>query len=75
MLTKLTGFDIAQVGIAHRTSKWENAPILILFNKKSDRSHFYKQKKNSHNLRAHQFKSTQLVHQDVTFARYILIKS
>ena len=34
MLTKIMGFDIIQVDVAHRTSKRENAPIMRLFNKK-----------------------------------------
>ena len=67
MLTKITGFDITQVDVAHRTSKRENAPIIILFNKKSDKTNFFKQKKKFHNLRAHQlFQSTQLVDEEVT---------
>ena len=38
MLTKITGCEITPVGIAYRTSKRENAPIIILFNKKPDRT-------------------------------------
>ena len=48
MLTKITGFDITQVVVAHRTSKRENGPIIMLFNKKSYRTNFLKQKKKFH---------------------------
>ena len=50
MLTKITDFDITQVDVAHR----QNAPIIMLFNKKSERKQF-------HSLQAHQFQSSQLV--------------
>ena len=66
-LTKITGFDITKIDIAHRTSKRKNAPITMLFNKKTYRTNFFNQKKKFHNLRAHQlFQSTQLVDEDVT---------
>ena len=62
MLTKITGFDITQVDVAHRTSKRENALIIMLFNKKSERTNLFKLKKKFHKLRAHQlFQSTQLM--------------
>ena len=38
----------------------------MLFNKKSDRTNFFKQRKEFHNLRAHQFQSSQLVDEEVT---------
>ena len=38
ILTQITDFDITQVDIAHRTSKRQNAPIIMLFNKKSERN-------------------------------------
>ena len=61
MLTKITGFDITQVDVAHRTSKRENA-LIMLFNKKSDRTNLFKLKKKFHKLQAHQlFQSTQLM--------------
>ena len=50
MLTKIKDFDIIQFDIAHRTSKRQNAPIIMLFNKKSDRTNFFKQRKKFHNL-------------------------
>ena len=52
--------------VAHRTSKRQNTPIIMLFNKKSDRTNFFKQRKKFHNLRAHQFQSSQLVDEEVT---------
>ena len=57
MLTKITGFETTQVDVAHRTFKRENIPIIMLFNKKSDRTNFFNQKKKFHNLQAHQFQS------------------
>ena len=45
MLTKITDFDITQVDLVHRRSKRQNSPIIMLFNKKSDRTNFFKQKK------------------------------
>ena len=42
LLTKITDFDITQVDAAHRTSKRQNA-LIMLFNKKSDRTNFFKQ--------------------------------
>ena len=33
MLTKITDFDITQADIAHRTSKRQNASIIMLCNK------------------------------------------
>ena len=52
--------------VAHRTSKRQNTPIIMLFNKKSDRTNFFKQRKEFHNLRAHQSQSSQLVDEEVT---------
>ena len=66
MLTKITGFDITQVDVAQRTSKKENASIIMLLNKISDSTNFFKQKKKFHNLQTHQFQSTQLVDEEVT---------
>ena len=61
MLTKITGCEITPVGIAHRTSKRENALIIILFNKKSDTTNAYKEKKKFHNLHANQYQSLLIV--------------
>ena len=66
MLTKITDSDITQVDLAHRTYKRQNVPIIMLFNKKSDRTNFFKQRKKFHNLWAHQFQSSQLVDEEVS---------
>ena len=66
MLTKITEFDITQVDVADRTYKRQNVPIIMLFNKKSDRTNFFKQRKKFHSLQAHQFQSSQLVDEEVT---------
>ena len=58
--------DFMQVDVALRTSKRQNTPIIMLFNKKSDRTNFFKQRKEFHNLRAHQFQSSQLADEEVT---------
>ena len=58
--------DFMQVDVALRTSKRQNTPIIMLFNKKSDRTNFFKQRKEFHNLRAHPFQSSQLVDEEVT---------
>ena len=42
MPTRIVRFDITQVDIAQITSKREDVPIVILFNKKSDRTNLYK---------------------------------
>ena len=50
MLPKITDFDITQVDIVHKTSKRQNAPIIMLFNKNSDRTNLFKQRKKFHSL-------------------------
>ena len=60
MLTKITDFEITQADVAHRTSERQNVSIIMLFNKKSDRTNFFKQRTKFHSLRAHQFQSSQL---------------
>ena len=45
ILTIIADFDITQVDVAHITPKRQNAPIIMLFNKKSDRTNFFKQRK------------------------------
>ena len=44
LLTKITDFDITQVDVAHITSKRQN-PQVMLFDKKSDRTNLFKQRK------------------------------
>ena len=43
-LVEITNFNKNQIDLAHRTSTKTTAPIIILFNKKSDRIIFYNQK-------------------------------
>ena len=50
MLTKITDSDITQVDLAHRTYKRQNVPIIMLLNKKSDRTNFFKQRKKFRDL-------------------------
>ena len=45
MLTKITDFDITQVDVPYRTPKRKNAPIIMLSHKNSDRTNFFKQKR------------------------------
>ena len=45
MLTKITDFDITQVDVLYRTPKRKNAPIIMLSHKNSDRTNFFKQKR------------------------------
>ena len=66
MLTKITDSDITQVDLAHRTYKRQNVPIIMLFNKKSDRTNFFKQRKKFRGLWSQQFQSRQLVDEEVT---------
>ena len=44
MLTKITDFDITQVDVAHRTYKRRNLQVM-LFDKKSDRTNLFRQRK------------------------------
>ena len=44
LLTKITDFDITQVDVAHITSKIQNSQVM-LFDKKSDRTNLFKQRK------------------------------
>ena len=52
---KIKNFDREQMDVAHRTSKKNTAPIIILFKTKNDRNNFYKQKKNIFSVSAEQF--------------------
>ena len=45
-------FDVSQIDIAHRVSEKGTAPILVLFNRKTDRTNFYRQKKKLFKVRA-----------------------
>ena len=52
---KIKNFDREQIDVAHRTSKKNTAPIIILFKTRNDRNNFYKQKKNMFSVSAEQF--------------------
>ena len=52
---KVKNFDREQIDVAHRTSKKNTAPIIILFKTKNDRNNFYKQKKNIFLVSVEQF--------------------
>ena len=43
-LVEITNFNKNQIDLAHRTSTNTTAPVIMLFNKKSDRINFYNQR-------------------------------
>ena len=51
-LVEITNFNKNQIDLAHRTSTKTTAPIIILFNKKSDRIIFYTQRKKTKKLKS-----------------------
>lgn len=55
-LAHFSNFDINQIDLAHRTSKYDSAPIIILFITKRDRLNFYSQKKKLYNITSDSFK-------------------
>ena len=48
----ICSFDVSQIDIAHRVSEKGAAPIIILFNRKADRTNFYRQKKKLFKVQA-----------------------
>ena len=54
-LAEITNFNKNQIDLVHRTSAKPTAPIIILFNKKSDRINFYNQRKKRKKFRSEQF--------------------
>ena len=48
----ICNFDVSQIDIAHRVSEKGTAPIIVLFNRKADRTNFYRQKKKLFKVRA-----------------------
>ena len=48
----ICNFDVSQIDIAHRVSQKGTAPIIFLFNRKTDRANFYIQKKKLFKVRA-----------------------
>ena len=55
-LAHFSNFDIHQIDLAYRTSKYDSAPIIILFIIKRDRLNFYSQKKKLYNITSVSFK-------------------
>ena len=55
-LAHFSNFDTNQIDITHRTSKYDSAPIIILFITKRDRLNFYSQKKKLYNITSDSFK-------------------
>ena len=49
----ICNFDVSQIDIAHRVSGKGTAPIIILFNRKADRTNFYRQKNKLLKVRAY----------------------
>ena len=56
-LAHFVDFDINQIDLAHRTSSYDSAPIIILFIKKRDRMNFYSQKKKLYDITSNSFDS------------------
>ena len=52
MVAGICNFDASQIDIAHRVSKKGTAPIIVLFNRKADRTDFYKEKNKLFKVRA-----------------------
>ena len=48
----ICNFDVSQIDIAHRVSGKGTAPIIVLLNRKADRTKFYRQKKKLFKVRA-----------------------
>ena len=52
MVAGICNFDVSQIDIAHRVSEKGTAPIIVLFNRKADRTNFYRQKNNLFKVQA-----------------------
>ena len=48
----ICNFDVSQIDIAHRVSEKGTAPKIVLFNKKADRTNFYRRKKKLFKVQA-----------------------
>ena len=48
----ICNFYLSQINIAHRVSGKGTAPIIVLFNRKADRTNFYRQKNKLFKVRA-----------------------
>ena len=61
----ICNFDVSQIDIAHRVSEEGTAPIIVLFNRKADRTNFYRQKKKLFKVQAnHSVKPNNEDHSD-----------
>ena len=53
LVAGICNFDVSQIDIAHRVSGEGKAPIIVLFNRKADRTNFYRQKNKLFKVRAY----------------------
>ena len=44
MVAEICNFDVSQIDIPHRVSEKGTAPVIVLFNRKTDRTNFYRHK-------------------------------
>ena len=44
VVAEICNFDVSQIDIPHRVSEKGTAPVIVLFNRKADRTNFYRQK-------------------------------
>ena len=54
-LVEITNFNKNQIDLGHRTSTNTTAPVIMLFNKKSDRINFYNQREKIKKLKSGHF--------------------
>ena len=54
-MAEIEGYETSQVDVAHRSSRKIAAPIIVLFQRKSNRQNFYKQKNKLYLLNLNQF--------------------
>ena len=54
-LVEITNFNKNQIDLAHRTSTNTTAPVIMLFNKTSDRINFYNQREKIKKLKSGHF--------------------
>ena len=54
-LVEITNFNKNQIDLAHRTSTNTTTPVIMLFNKKSDRINFYNQREKIKKLKSSHF--------------------
>ena len=65
MVAEICDFDISQIDIAHRVSDKGTVPKTVLFNRKADRTNFYRQKNKLFKVQAnHIVKPNNVDHSD-----------